>query len=104
MMQGFKAHKTDLVAGTDLEVRFGNAQCLAGSCQAKLLLRDKRLSFAARFAKTRPKEPDIEATGLESFFAQDFLSLLLFEVCSAARAAKGEFSSDFRGRGALPAE
>ena len=76
---------------------------------------DDGLRFRPRLGQTGPIKPDIEATGLGCILAQffvsgflgfDFFCSLLSDppVCKAASAANGEFSSDFLGRGAFPAE
>ena len=75
----------------------------AGQAQAPFV--DDGLGFAARLCQTGAVQPNIESAAffgvVAQFLSPDLLSLRPF---SAARAANGEFSSDLRERGALPAE
>lgn len=84
---------------------FFNAQRFTPARYAKAVFANDALRFAPRLCQTRAIEPNIEAAGFFGGVAQ-LLSpdVSGVPVLSAARAAKGEFSKDLRGRGALPAE
>lgn len=84
---------------------FFNAQRFNSARYAKAVFANDSLCFAPRLCQTRAIEPNIETAGFFGSVAQ-LLSpdVSGFPVLSAASAANGEFSSDLRGRGALPAE
>jgi hypothetical protein len=96
-------------------MRLFNAQCFCPACEAQPVFPNDGLSFVPRLCQTRAVQPNIEAAGVWRIVAQFFFPGFLesdflgagfakLPVCNAASAANGEFSSDLRGRGALPAE
>lgn len=99
------ARKSDLIARPHLEMGFADPLRVYAAGQAQAPFVNDGLSFAARLCETGAVQPNIESAAFFGVIAQ-FLSpdLLSLKPFSAARAAKGEFSSDLRERGALPAE
>jgi len=96
-------------------VRLFHALRARGAGEAQTPLIDDALSFGPCLGQTGPVKPNIKAAGVFGPVAQFFLPGFLLSdflgagfakslLCKAASAAKGEFSSDLRGRGALPAE
>lgn len=104
MDQSPVTHEADLIAGSDLKMRFGHSMDFARPGEAQFLSGDQRLGLRAGLAQTRAEQPDIQSAALLLTIAQDLSSFLLPSVLRAASAAKGEFSIDLLSREGLPAE